>query len=69
MDAVQGVGGNSIPYGSVHAIQVKYPEGQTATLHPYVMSLPENLGGLIGQDVLSQLGATLTLPAAAPSHF
>lgn len=69
MDAVQGVGGNSMPYGSVHAIQVRFPEGQTATLCPYVMTLPGNLGGLIGRDVLSQLGAALTLPVAVPLQF
>lgn len=61
IDAVQGVGGGTTPMRSLQAIKMKLPEGQEITLCPYVMTLPGDLGGLIGRDILSQIGATLNV--------
>lgn len=61
-EAVQGVAGGQTPLQSVNPVQLKFPEGQVLTLLPYVMPLPTALRGLIGRDVLSQLGATVNIP-------
>ncbi|KAF4791052.1 hypothetical protein TURU_134546 [Turdus rufiventris] len=55
VNAVQGVGGRSMPKQSVETIQLLLPEGQTITLRPYVMNLPGDLEGLFGRDVLAQM--------------
>ncbi|KAJ7417324.1 endogenous retrovirus group K member 9 Pol protein-like protein [Willisornis vidua] len=65
LDAVQGVGGGSNPQQSAQPVQLKFPEGQTVTLRPYVMPLPDQLRGLIGREVMSQLGAVLSVPEPA----
>ncbi|KAJ7423515.1 endogenous retrovirus group K member 9 Pol protein-like protein [Willisornis vidua] len=62
LDAIQGVGGGSNPQQSAQPVKLKFPEGQTVTLRPYVMPLPGQLGGLIGRDVMSKLGAVLSVP-------
>lgn len=62
VDSVQGVGGGSSPMQSNGIVQMVFPEGQRITVKPYVMNLPGDLGGLIGRDVLTQLGATLHVP-------
>lgn len=62
LDAVQGVGGGMNPLRSSVPISITFPEGQKSTVCPYVMSLPGNLEGLVGRDVMSQLGAILHLP-------
>ncbi|KAJ7411920.1 hypothetical protein WISP_100038 [Willisornis vidua] len=68
VDAVQGVGGGSNPLQSVQPFQLRFPEGQTVSTCPYVMALPGQLDGLIGRDVLSQLGVTVSVPEPG-KHF
>lgn len=57
---VLGVGGVKAPKLSSYPIVFQFAEGQKATLRPYVMSLPADLNGLLGRDILSQLGVVLT---------
>lgn len=62
IDAVQGGWGCATPQCSLKTIKLKFPAGQEVATRPYVMPLPGGLGGLVGRDVLSQLGVTLLVP-------
>lgn len=57
---IVGVGGMKIPSVSRDPISIIFDDNQVIVTQPYVMSLPKLLPGLIGRDVLSQLGMVLT---------
>lgn len=57
---VVGVGGEKAPKQSKELITFQFEDGQTIVIRPYIMQLPHTLPGLIGLDVLSQLGLVLT---------
>lgn len=62
-DSVFGVGGGKTPLQSQHPVQITLSEGQSATLCPYVMPLPGDLSGLLGRDVMAQMGAYINIPS------
>ena len=55
-----GVGGAQIPQVSATPITLEFEDNQTIVCRPYVMKLPQTLQGLIGHDILAQLGLVLT---------
>lgn len=57
---VLGVGGTKAPTISSRLVTFVFPKGQQVALRPYVMSVPGDLVGLIGRDILAQIGATIT---------
>lgn len=56
---VEGVGGHSSVLCSRDRVQVVI-DGRTASTHITVMSLPQGVNGLIGRNILDQLGIILT---------
>ncbi|OPJ81739.1 hypothetical protein AV530_014303 [Patagioenas fasciata monilis] len=55
----EGVGGSSSVLHSRDSVSVVI-DGRTASTHITVMTLPQGVNGLIGRDVLDQLGVILT---------
>ncbi|TRZ07079.1 hypothetical protein HGM15179_020030 [Zosterops borbonicus] len=55
-----GVGGMRIPSISTDPICITFEDGQVIVARPYVMPLHVKIRGLLGRDVLSQLGLVLT---------
>ncbi|TRZ06552.1 hypothetical protein HGM15179_020554 [Zosterops borbonicus] len=54
------VGGMRIPSISTDPIRITFEDNQVIVAQPYVMLLPVELPGVLGRDVLSQLGLVLT---------
>ncbi|TRZ12191.1 hypothetical protein HGM15179_014919 [Zosterops borbonicus] len=54
------VGGMRIPLISTDPIRITFEDGQVIVARPYVMPLHAKIRGLMGRDVLSQLGLVLT---------
>ncbi|XP_053824311.1 endogenous retrovirus group K member 6 Pro protein-like [Vidua chalybeata] len=59
---ISGVGGAVNSRRSKHLVCVEGPEGQVATIRPFVVA--SNIK-LLGRDVLSQWGARLDIPSPA----
>uniref|UniRef100_A0A8C3EM58 Uncharacterized protein n=1 Tax=Corvus moneduloides TaxID=1196302 RepID=A0A8C3EM58_CORMO len=59
---IQGIGGTQIAKQSKHTIQIEGPEGQIATLRPYV---PDTKFTLWGRDAMSQWGTKIDI---TPRH-
>ena len=57
---IEGVGGSSTPRISLEPVQISMAEGQLACTWVYVMVLPGTIEALIGRDVLTQWGVTIT---------
>lgn len=55
--AIAGVGGAAVSRQSTFPVQIVNPEGQVATVRPYVINVPLNLWG---RDVLSMWGCRIT---------
>ncbi|TRZ09402.1 hypothetical protein HGM15179_017705 [Zosterops borbonicus] len=55
-----GVGGLRITSISTNPIRITFEDNQVIVVRPYIMTLAIKLHGLIGRDVLSQLGMVLT---------
>lgn len=68
-DSVFGVGGGKLPFQSQNPVQITLPEGQTATVCPYVMPLPGELLGLLGRDIMAQMGACINIPPPSSSNL
>lgn len=58
--SISGVGGCSTPLEASLPVTIQFNDGKAVTLRPFVLPLPGTLQGLIGRDVLSQIGTVLT---------
>lgn len=69
VDSVYGVGGGKTPMQSQQPVKIILPEGQTATVCPYVMPLPGELLSLLGRDVMAQMGVFINIPDPRKNLF
>ncbi|XP_048148359.1 endogenous retrovirus group K member 6 Pro protein-like [Corvus hawaiiensis] len=57
---ISGIGGIAVSMRSKRNVVIEGPEGKIATTRPFVVRAPITLWG---RDLLSQWGATLTIPS------